>query len=785
MKKKFCVAIVLIFSFAKLFSHPYSEKTVVIEAPDVSALSSSKSELESLKSIIKSDLAANLRTYLEMQITGNAEDTRLASEILRRESESNAYDESSGPEIGSFLRSYYSVVTKVSKIGSEYKVSVTLRDLTTNTSETVTTKNIYPDIKKLCSHPGAIDEITILLCDKLNITLSPHDRRALKEGEQNLNTEDQITRNKSQLEALNRRMEELQKQQDAMRSSTELNAENQQKLIAAQIEDLKQRQKQKEETADRLASEKKKQEEEKLANEERSEEQKRRILQEAREAERIASEIRASKIESASLYTRFILLEDKKEVLLTLDQKMKQRCNEIKAEGEKEIKEKRQKILSAPYRQAEKSNGKPTEEAVAFRKSEADAREREVRAEMERHIQETEVPFKKQMNELVEEIVDDYIDLESRTFITSTIKDPDSLAYIVDDFDRKKMGWPVKFYFSSDGRRIGNFKTVIPYKELYEAIVDESAPTPESNYNGFCDTVDRYQSHFANKANIIEFILTYESQPDRNKASRYNTRFKKLEMVSVKTRKKFHSQTEFDNKEDNFGPAWTFTFNANLKPVESFISDCIKQRELAIKKEEARRRAEEEKALKERKNAERKKNFEEWNQSRSGIFIDAGMGGNKVNEGILVEVSALFPYKRFFFFGGDFEYHIGDDMTHHHEHDGYYELALLSPELRTIRSTDVMRFQALAGTTITWRRFRPYLLLGLGYFMNSYSDDAVIYAEDSRSGGILASGFCFKVSPGIDVKIKKLSLGLAYDLQVDFGAGANDYFKLSVGYKFW
>ncbi|WP_296685896.1 outer membrane protein [Treponema sp. UBA3813] len=793
MQKKIYPFLFLIFSAIALFGQSYSGKTIVIKQPDDSAITSvinRKEERDNMNAGIRANFESNFSQYLQMQITVDENEAKSAMEILKRESESNMYSEDSGPELGSFSRTFFTLDTKILRSGSGFQLTVTISDLETGKRETVVSQKAYTK-ENLTSHPGAVDDITILISDRLGIPLSHTDRTTLRVGFNNLNTDQKIESTNSQLARINKQMEELrQKKQSAS------NAKNtdQERNIEAQIEDLRIRQRQQEETAERLRKDKERMEYEKALDEGRSEEQKNKFLAESREAEQAAATLRAKKIESKSLYSYFTTAENKKQLLLEFQAKMNERVAQIKADGEKEIKEKRQSIMNAPYKYSEMSNGKPVDEAYKQRVQEADVAENEIRDEMARFTQDAKVPYQKQMNVLISEIVDEYEQLEFRPFVVSTVNNPEELQYVVEDFDRKKMGWPVKFYYYSDGVLIGSFKTIIPYKELYKAMEGKEAPLPTGSIaerKAFDDAVDLFQKHFSYKSNIINYILTFESEAVLDVPSRYSTEFIRLDMKVTKTDDRFYTDTEFAEREPGkFSPSWWYTFNSNKKDVKKLLEPELARRAKERKEEEARLRAEElrqiaeeEARIKAEKRAEFKRKFLNYNQSRTGIFIDAGYGGNHLNEGVNMDLTALFGLKKFFFYGGQIGYQMGINDA---KNKSYYELALVDSNSKTIGKTDFIRAQAVGGATVTlWNWFRPYTMVGLGYYRNSYDKASLLYEEDSRSGGVLSQGFTAQFQPGVDIKIKKFSLGLAYRLQVDFGAGASDFYMLSLGYKFW
>ena len=123
MKRRILFTAVLTFSVVTAFSQSYYNKTIVIEKPDISGLKDilGKTERDSIESGIKANLEENFSKYVQMQTAGDEEEARRTMEIQARESESNAYDNSTGPEIGSFARSFYALQTKVLRQNKQFK----------------------------------------------------------------------------------------------------------------------------------------------------------------------------------------------------------------------------------------------------------------------------------------------------------------------------------------------------------------------------------------------------------------------------------------------------------------------------------------------------------------------------------------------------------------------------------------------------------------------------------------------------------------------------------------
>ncbi len=188
----------------------------------------------------------------------------------------------------------------------------------------------------------------------------------------------------------------------------------------------------------------------------------------------------------------------------------------------------------------------------------------------------------------------------------------------------------------------------------------------------------------------------------------------------------------------------------------------------------------------EAKKEARAEKFMERQDGRSGIFISGGVQFNGFDVEPVVDLSLLFTLPSPFFFAG-FKGE-GSMSPYGDPHGVYYELALVKPDARLIGTFYNADAMATLGATITlfgW--LRPYVMLGAGYYMSFYPADSVLYEEDPRygSGGILSQGFCAEMEAGLDIKIKRFSIGAAYRLHFDLGAGARDCILVSLGWRFW
>lgn len=787
--KLFFIQTILFFAVALSFAESYLGKNAVVDSPDVTALSNlSKTERDSVQSMVKSNLESNLSEYLGMVLTGDAQTTERIKKTVAAQSESGAYHDG-GVEIGKFEHSFYLIESKVLKVGSNHSISVTFHDLTKNTHTTVATRKTYSNVENLSSHPGAVDEVTILLCDRLGVSLSSLDRNILTNGALNLNEDQRLARANNELETIKKQQEELKKQAQAAAASTDLNSKTELARIQAQIEDMNERQKAAAKKANRLAQEKAARDEELRKNSTRNSEQQQKIIQEAREVERLAAQVRSQKLQSASIYSKFKLLENKKSTLLSLKQDMNSRISEVEKERDAEVAQKKSEILNREYRRAELSGGKPTDAALKIRQQEANSATSVISQQAQVQILEIKKNYTDSIKMIAEDIVDGYENLSKEDYEFSSIANPDELVYTVDNFDGAKKGWPIAVYLYSDGVNISEFHLFIPYKNLYKAIEEKD---PVLQGEEFFDMVDLYESLFAQKSKFINCELKVHESVVYKTPSRYLTDNLVFTITSLKTGNTVLTEKVFEYQK-NKEKSWWYTFYSNQQDVSAYVDPIVSERKIkydaelkAQRAQEAERQRKLEAERKAQEKAIAKEKFKNNQKGRRGIFIDLGYGGNDYDSGPQAAVDILFG-GRHFFFGGEAEYRYGLDMREYTDKVSYV-IAKNNSKYRTLKSTDCARFLGVAGMSVQLGGFRPYFMAGGGYYMNTYRSDSVVYKEDPRygSGGTIEQGATVLFGGGADFGSGKTTFGFNIKAYTDIGVGTSISGSLCIGRRlFW
>ena len=111
-------------------------------------------------------------------------------------------------------------------------------DLTTSEVKSATSKN-YVNMENLISHPGAVDDVTLSLSDRLGIRLSARDREKLETGTANWDNDEKLEDAQTRKAKYEQRMKELQAQANSILDDSDLGktskAELQRKIEAVKL----------------------------------------------------------------------------------------------------------------------------------------------------------------------------------------------------------------------------------------------------------------------------------------------------------------------------------------------------------------------------------------------------------------------------------------------------------------------------------------------------------------------------------------------------------------------
>ena len=175
----------------------------------------------------------NLQKYTDFTTVVDEAAERKVKEQQRR-SESTAHSESDIIEIGKLVNAKYALFSYARELGNAYTLTIHFTDLTTGVQHASITSQPHGKLEELYVHPGAVDEVTLTLCERLGIVLTSAQKFVLQHGESDLTLEQQLEMERKEQERFRQQMKDLDKQITALNTSTDIDAETQQKKLEAQ-----------------------------------------------------------------------------------------------------------------------------------------------------------------------------------------------------------------------------------------------------------------------------------------------------------------------------------------------------------------------------------------------------------------------------------------------------------------------------------------------------------------------------------------------------------------------
>ncbi len=170
------------------------------------------------------------------------------------------------------------------------------------------------------------------------------------------------------------------------------------------------------------------------------------------------------------------------------------RLNEIKAE---------------PYRAAELKNGVPTDEAKSFRDQRIADLNTERLVELENMKMKLESSVKKRLDDLEDQILMGYSELESATFTSNSRNNAFNIK--IGDYDGYQKSWPIAIRLSILEETI-SFDTYLPYQAVTGKALPRIGTRAETSleaYNEYLDEVDIFNLFFASVKSPFSITVFY------------------------------------------------------------------------------------------------------------------------------------------------------------------------------------------------------------------------------------------------------------------------------------
>lgn len=609
MKKKLAFLTTLVILGAAAFA----QQTVQVLMPETENLSGG--ETAWLPGQIQDRLKSNLQEYLGMSTVVDAASEAKVKQ-LQRESEDAGRDASTAIPAGKIRTAKFAVLARIRKTDKGYTISVDYyTDLATGENETVMSKE-YETIEELYERTGAIDEITLLLAERLNIAITPIQKRALQYGTADFSIDDQLRlaqQNKEQYEKMNK---EIDNQLRALALNTDLNTVENENKIKAEQALLKQKIEYEQRRIEALIQQQRQAEEDAMKEAARSEEQRRKRDELSMDAEKKAAEVRKLKIERQGVLGQIKVIESKKKALIEIRQEIDARIEELREQAEKDKKAKAEEINNEKWKSIELENGVPTLEAKQRRDNRIAEEYKKRNESLLKEIKDVKEIGDKQEKELLTEIRSDQKKVKG---IRTASSMGDELKVSYGEYSGANNGWNAYLSLYSDGTLLYQNTFLIEYKALTEKTAPNLTNAPQEVVQEYSDTVDMYNSLLLRGDPILYFELDYKTAVGSNDAVRgeYILDFKTLRIIDTITGKTI--QTNSLNQQRRLVQEQGWDIRTKEEIASHIAEENKKEKKLSeiAAKERAKEQAK-------RERTEAKKNQME---AQKGFYHELGGGG--------------------------------------------------------------------------------------------------------------------------------------------------------------
>ena len=524
MKKLLTLLILLILNFAGFAQN----KTVQVVMPECVNISGSVAIW--LPGQVQDKLKSNLQEYLGMKtIVDSKSEATLKN--LQRESENGGRDENTAIELGKISTAQFAVMTKIRKTGKGYTISTDYTDMTTGEQKATATSKEYKTTDELYESTGAIDEITLILSEKLNIAINPIQKQALKMGTADFSIDDQLKLAKQNEEQYKKLMSQFDEQLKSLSVSNDLNAVENAKKIEAEKALLAEKQQSEKKRLVELAEQKKKAEEDARLEAERSDEQKKKRDELASQAAEKAAEVRKLKMEKQGIFAQINVIESKKKALVEIRQGVEERIQDLHTQSEEDMKNETYRIRKKTWSSVELENGIPTEAARKRRENQIKEITEKLTQKFLTDAKAVKQAASKQDADLLAEIRKDQRSITKLRTVSSMGSEL-KVSYGV--YSGENKGWNAYLSLYSEGILLYKDTFLIQYKSLTGDNAPDMEKASDKVVQKYIDTVDMYNSLFLRGAPILYFEIDYtvSALPD-NQPSTYNFAFKEIRSINI------------------------------------------------------------------------------------------------------------------------------------------------------------------------------------------------------------------------------------------------------------
>lgn len=490
------------------------------------------SESSWLPSQIQDKLKSNLQTYLGMKTVVDSK-AELALKKLQAESENVGRDENTAIELGKITTAKFALFTKIRKVGANYVIAVDFTDLTTGEQMASCMSKEYSKAEYLYGNTGAVDEITLVLAEKLGIKVSDLNKNYLTSGSASFSVDEQLALAKENEAKFNQMMANYDAELAKLTTSNDINAIQNKKRIEAEKALLQEKQNAEKNRQAELQAQKERAESDKKLEAERSIALKTQRDKLAQDAAAKASEVRKLKMEKQGVLGQINVVESKKKALVEIRQGVENRSIELYNQLQTDIKSEFERITNKSYGTAELgSDGKPTEQALTRRENQKIAKYDELHQKFYADCESVKQATMSQQNALLQEIKQDQTNLTKPRTVSSM---GDELKVSFGPYEGSKNGWNAYLSLYSDGILVYTDTVIVSY----EAVAGKKAPNMETELNDavieeYTNNVDMYNSLLTRGDPILYFVLEYSvNAKSEDNPSEYDFTYKNLKVYNT------------------------------------------------------------------------------------------------------------------------------------------------------------------------------------------------------------------------------------------------------------
>ena len=523
---------------------------------------------------IQDKLKSNLQGYLGMKIVVDSKSEVIIKQ-LQRESEDSGRDENTSIELGKISTASFAVLTKIRKTGKGYSVSLDYTDVTTGIQNASVSSKEYTTYGELYNETGAIDELTLLLAEKLNIAINPIQKQALRFGTADFTLEDQLKLARENEEHFKKLIEQFDDQILALSVSNDLNANENTKKIEAEKALLKEKQESEKKRLLELEEQKKKADEDARLEAERSAEQKKQRNLIAEQAAKKANEVRKLKLEKQGVFGQISVIESQKKALIEIRENTENRIKELYEQIENEKQQDAETIRNKTWSSVELEDGIPTKTAKQRRENLVLENNEKLTIKFIDDAKKIKNSVSKTDAELLEEIRSNQKEIIKIRTVNSLGSE---LKVSYGTYSSKRKGWNAYISIYSDGILLYNDTFLISYKSLIGKDAPDIDNLSDSEMQKYIDTVDMYNSLLTRGDPILYFELDYiASARSDDFPSEYDFDFKALRIINTISGKIIQKISNIKIITHSMNPAW------NLCPLKGLLEEVEEPRIATVK----------------------------------------------------------------------------------------------------------------------------------------------------------------------------------------------------------